>query len=312
MSIASRSLLAFAAAAVSIGMTAACAREGNIDDYVPDDGDSGAGGGDGATKLGDGGAATTDARAHDDAGHHDGGGKPGSDAGGGADGSHPTGADGGSSDGASGGDGSSNDGSSADTGAVDTGILSPDTGIVTGIDSGTVNVVTGGPCLSGASGATALRLEWTDAGGEAMVQYLVEGLPDPSADQAGTYGYGWGFTPSYVDRYLAQGGVALDDSDFIDIAMTTNGISSISSATIAVYGRSYDTVASGSFSWQTFDGYGQTPTDYVSNVAPYQWYPADMTTELGPGENNVLVRVKAGPSSDALVVNMIELCMVAN
>jgi hypothetical protein len=36
-----------------------------------------------------------------------------------------------------------------------------------------------------------------------------------------------------------------------------------------------------------------------------------MTTEIGPGENNVLVRIKAGPSSDSLVVNQVEICLVA-
>jgi len=46
-------------------------------------------------------------------------------------------------------------------------------------------------------------------------------------------------------------------------------------------------------------------------VAPYQWYSADMTADIGPGENSVIVRIKAGPSSDTLVVDRIELCMVA-
>lgn len=69
--------------------------------------------------------------------------------------------------------------------------------------------------------------------------------------------------------------------------------------------------ASGSFNWQTFDGIGQTATDFVSNVPPYQWYSADMTADIAPGENNVLVRIKAGPSSDSLVVNEVEICLLA-
>ena len=310
MTMAFRPLLALGAAAVSLGLMAACASGGNEDNYVGNGaGDSGIGGGDGATGLGGdgGGGASSDARAAADGGHHDGGGKPGSDGGHAGDGGQATGADGASSDGATGGEGSVADTGATDGGALDTGMVTPDTGTVTGMDSGTVNIITGGACLSGAAGAAAIRVGWTNAGGEAMSQILVEGLPDTSQDQAGTYGYGWGFSPSFVDPYLAQGGVGLDDSDFIDIAMSTNGITNISSATVAVYGRSYDTVASGSFSWQTFDGYGQTAVDYVSNVPPYQWYPADMTTEIGPGEDSVLVRVKAGPSSDSLVVNQIEI-----
>jgi hypothetical protein len=178
-------------------------------------------------------------------------------------------------------------------------------------DGSTVGPITGGPCSSGAAGATAIRIEFIDAAGTADVQWLVEGDPDRSNDTAGTYGYTIPFTPSYVDQFLAQGGVALDSSDFIDIGMSTVGLTSITSATLSVYGRSYDVSTNGSFNWQTFDGTGQTATDFVSNVPPYQWYSADMTTEIRPGENNVLVRIKAGPSSNSLVVNRVEICLVA-
>jgi hypothetical protein len=172
-------------------------------------------------------------------------------------------------------------------------------------------ILTGGPCVSGATGATAYRVRWIDAGGTAQVQYEVDGLPDTSRDQTGAYGYQIGFTPSYVDPFLGAGGLQLDDTDFVDIEISTVGISSITSVTLSLFGRSYSVDTNGSFSWQTFDGTGQTATDFVSNVAPYQWYSADVTGDILPGENNVLLRIKAGPSSDALVVNRIELCMVA-
>jgi hypothetical protein len=188
----------------------------------------------------------------------------------------------------------------------------PDARVPDASDAASVGVITGGPCVSGAAGATAVRIEWIDANGNADVQWVVEGDPDTSNDFAGAYGYQIGFTPSYVDQFLAQGGVGLDDSDFVDISLSTAGITSIASATLSIYGRSYDVSSNGSFNWQTFDGTGQTPTDFVSNVPPYQWYSADMTTEIGPGETNVLVRIKAGPSSDALVVNQIEICLVAD
>ena len=173
-------------------------------------------------------------------------------------------------------------------------------------------VITGGPCASGATGATAFRIRWADAQGEAYVVYEVDGLPQGSGDRAGAYGYVIGFTPSFVDPFLGDGGVQLDDSDFIDLQLSTAGVSSIAHATLAIYGRSYNVDTSGSFNWQTFVGTGSTDTDYVSNVAPYQWYPADMTTEIAPGDGNTLIRIKAGPSSNALVVNQIELCLVAS
>ena len=173
-------------------------------------------------------------------------------------------------------------------------------------------IISGGPCISGATGATGFRIRWAgQTGGTAYVQYERDGMPQGSGDRAGAYGYQIGFSPSFVDPYLGDGGVALDDSDFIDMYVSTAGVTSISKATLSIYGRSYNTTASGSFNWQSLDDVGSTPDDFVSNVAPYQWYSADMTTAIGPGESGYLLRIKSGPSSDALVVNRIELCLVA-
>lgn len=167
--------------------------------------------------------------------------------------------------------------------------------------------------MSGAPGATAYRIRWTGAGpgSTATVVYEVNGLPDHSRDHAGAYGYTIGFTPRFDDTFLAQGGLVLDSSDFVDLELTTVGVPTISAATLAIYGRSFNTTASGSFSWQTFHGSGAAPTNLVSNVAPYAWYRADMTAQLFPGDGNVLIRIKAGPSSGSLIVNRIELCVVA-
>jgi hypothetical protein len=190
-------------------------------------------------------------------------------------------------------------------------------GSVTGSDAGggadaPIGVITGGPCLSGQPGQTAYRMRWGQSGSSAYPIYEVNGLPDKSRDKTGAYGYVIGFTASYVDPFLAQGGLQLNGSSFVDIELSTMGISSIQSAKLALYGRSFNTTASGSFNRQTFDGTGSTPTNAVSNVAPYAWYAGDMTTELTPGDNGVLLRIKAGPNSGALVVNRIELCMQAN
>ena len=190
-------------------------------------------------------------------------------------------------------------------------------GGATGSDAGSggdapVGVITGGPCMSGQAGKTAYRVKWLKSGSTAYVQYEVNGLPDKSRDKTGAYGYQIGFQPQYVDPFLGEGGLQLDGSSFVDIELTTVGISSISSAKLALYGRSYNTTASGSFNWQTFDGTGSTPTNHVSNAAPYKWYAGDMTTEISPGDNGVLIRIKAGPNSGALVVHRIELCVQAN
>jgi hypothetical protein len=212
-------------------------------------------------------------------------------------------------------DGASTDAATGDAGTGDAGAgdaAANDTGTRDGgAGDGAAGVITGGPCLSGEAGATAYRVRWIDAGGTAQVEYEVDGLPDKSRDQTGAYGYQIGFTPSYVDPFLAQGGLQLDGSDFVDLEISTVGVSSIASATLSLYGRSYSVDTSGSFAWQTFDGSGQTATDFVSNVPPYQWYSADITGDILPGESGVLLRVTAGPSSGALVVNRIELCFVA-
>ncbi|HLL21561.1 MAG TPA: hypothetical protein VK427_05490 [Kofleriaceae bacterium] len=186
-----------------------------------------------------------------------------------------------------------------------------------GTDSGPggdapVGVITGGPCLSGQPGKTAYRVRWAKAGATAFVVYEGNGLPDKSRDKTGAYGYQIGFTPLYVDPFLGDGGLQLDGSDFVDIELSTVGVTSIASAKLAIYGRSFNTTASGSFNWQTFEGTGSTPTNFVSNVAPYAWYAADVTGELSPGDDGVLLRIKAGPSSGSLVVHRIELCVEAS
>jgi hypothetical protein len=177
---------------------------------------------------------------------------------------------------------------------------------------GATGVITGGPCMSGAAGQAAYRIRWANAQGTAYVVYEIDGLPDTSRDRAGAYGYQIGFTPSYVDPFLAQGGLQLDDSDFVDLEISTVGVHAIDQATLSIYGRSFDVTTSGSFNWQTFVGTGSSPTDSVSNVAPYAWYSADMTTELAAQDGTTLIRIKAGLSSDTLVVNRIELCLQAH
>lgn len=182
------------------------------------------------------------------------------------------------------------------------------------IDAAPLGPITGGPCLSGAAGQTAYRIRWAGngPGSTAYVVYEVNGLPDRSRDHAGAFGYQIGYTPRFDDVFLGDGGLVLDGSNFVDLELSTVGVASIQSATLSIFGRSFNTTASGSFHWQSFDGVGAAPTNLVSNVAPYEWYGADMTTEISPGDDGVLLRIKAGPSSNVLVVNRIEICVQAS
>jgi hypothetical protein len=175
--------------------------------------------------------------------------------------------------------------------------------------SGPIN---GGPCMSGASGATAFRVHWTDSGGRATVSYDVHGLPDKTRWKVGVYGYGPGFTPQFVDPFLGSGGLQLDSSDFIDVELSTVGVSRITSASVSIFGRSYSTGSSGSFNWMTVTGSGATPLNHVSNVAPYRWYSGDATAAISPSDRGILLRIKAGGSSNSLVVNRLELCINAS
>jgi hypothetical protein len=172
-----------------------------------------------------------------------------------------------------------------------------------------VGPITGGPCISGAQGATAFRVRWVPAGTKAQVQYEVHGLPDKTRWKASVYGYQIGFEPQWVDPYLGDGGVELNSSSFIDLELSTAGVSSITKATLSLYGRSYNTTSSGSFNWQTQVDVGSTATNSVSNAPPYKWYAGDVISAVPSSHGTLLMRVKAGPSSGAMVVNRLELCI---
>ncbi len=263
---------------------------------------------------------------HDDTSGHDDVGEPidvRSDTGGGGDTSSASdtgsssdsagGSDTGSgSDTSSGSDTASGDTASGDTGIKDTGVL--DTGVKdTGTDTGSGGVITGGPCSSGATGATAFRLHFSGStGSTATPVYDLNGLPDKSRWHIGVFGYSIGFTSSYVDTFLEKGGLQLDGSDFIDVELSTKGVSGIRSATLAIRGRSYDTTTSGGFNWQTFTGTGATASDLVWNSTPYRWYTADATSAIASGDSGMLLRIKAGGLSGSLVVNAVELCVDAS
>lgn len=192
-----------------------------------------------------------------------------------------------------------------DTGKTDTGTT--DTG-TTVSDTAPSGPISGGPCMSGAPGATALRIRFYSSGGKVLVSYEKWGLPDASRQKAGIYGYTIGYTPSW-DGW-GEGGLLLNSSNFVDIELSTVGLSSISKSTLSLYGHSY--TSTGSFSWQTFDGSGATPPNSMSGMITHAWSSGDATAAFPPAKGGALLRIKAGPSSNSLVVNRIELCMQAS
>jgi hypothetical protein len=142
------------------------------------------------------------------------------------------------------------------------------------------------------------------------VSYELNNLPDTNW-HVGAYSQSIGYTPVFTDTFLGEGGLDLEGTVFIDVELSTIGLSSIKNVTLSIYGRSFNTTTSGSFSWQTFKGTGASPYGGVANSAPYQWYGANATAAFTPGDGGILLRIKAAGPSNALVVNRVEVCFDA-
>lgn len=180
------------------------------------------------------------------------------------------------------------------------------------VDSGRPDA---GGCISGSPGSRALRVQWYGSSGSssstAAVRYEANDLPDRTRWRVTPNSRSIGYRPVFTDVFLGEGGLELSGTGFIDVELSTAGLASISRVTVAVYGRSFNTTASGSFRWQTFAGTGASPANLVANSAPYEWYGADATDAFEPGDDGVLLRIYPGPSSSALIVNRLEVCFDA-
>lgn len=193
---------------------------------------------------------------------------------------------------------------------VDAGV---DVRVDTGVDVVTDTGVPLGGCVSGAVGTYVARFRWTGSGSgsRASVSYEANTLPDHTRWRVTANSRSIGYTPVYTDTFLAGGGIDLSGTTFIDVELSTAGIASLSNVTIAIFGRSFNTTASGSFAWQTFDGTGAAPSGLIANSAPYQWYGADATRAFRPGNGSVLLRITPGPPSGSIVVSRVEVCFDA-
>jgi hypothetical protein len=152
------------------------------------------------------------------------------------------------------------------------------------------------------------RWEGNGSGSTAWVVYETNTLPDTSRWHAGAY-EGFNYTPTYRDVFLAEGGLELDGAAFIDVELSTQGLPAVTNATLSIFGRSFNTTASGSFSWQTFSDVGQTPSGIVSNSAPYEWYSGNATTALPAGDDGTHLRIRPEGPSNALIVRKVEICL---
>ncbi|MBW2462930.1 MAG: hypothetical protein JRH11_14855 [Deltaproteobacteria bacterium] len=217
-------------------------------------------------------------------------------------------ADGGASDASPMDGGAPSDGGGpADTGTADTGPADtgpPDTGPA---DTGAPPA---GGCISGATGTHALRFRWdgSTSGSTAYVAYETNTLPDTSRWRVTAASRSIGYRPVFRDPFLGEGGLELSGTVFIDVELSTLGLPAGTNVTLAIYGRSYNTTASGSFAWQTFSGTGASPRGGVANSAPYEWYGADATAALPAGDDGTLLRISAAGPSNSLIVNRAEVC----
>jgi hypothetical protein len=205
-----------------------------------------------------------------------------------------------------GGDGQRGD--DASTGVTDGAVgLDGHSGAMDAAVDAPLGVVTGGPCLSGATGATLLRITIDDVHDVATVVYDADGTPDHSG-YVGIYGYTIPYTPFYDDTF-GGGGLDLDSDDFVDFTASTAAITHLTSATLSLYGTT--TAGTSGFSWQSTLGYGETSPSYVTNTLPYTWTSVDVTSILAPADAHSWFRIKTLASENGIIVKKIELCVVA-
>lgn len=197
--------------------------------------------------------------------------------------------------------GAGNDGGSGNDAATPTdGGTGNDGGVK--LDSGPP--LLGPPCTHG-PGFIAWKFHYN---GSTSASTDVYSLPDSS---------NWEAVPAYPNSTswtdaIHGGGIDMASGNWILIRFSVAGLSQIKSATLSMYGRSYNTTTSGSFeAWSPIYGSIFAPTNSISNAWPYQWKSVDYTANVQVGDTPGLtgIRFKAGPSSYDLVINTVELCI---
>lgn len=160
------------------------------------------------------------------------------------------------------------------------------------------------PCMRG-TGWAAFRFHYS---GSTSASIDALGLPDRSNFEAVP-----ARSTSFTDA-LHGGGIEIASGNWILIRFSVVGLTSIRGATLSIYGRSYNTGASGSFdAWSPIYGSITSPTNSISNAWPYTWTSVDYSGNVKVGDAPGLtgIRLYAGPSSNNLVINTVELCLDA-
>lgn len=171
--------------------------------------------------------------------------------------------------------------------------------------------VTGGPCTSGAKGATALRVRYEPGdAGNAVPVVEAFGLADDAGffDVSTFVGVG-GHEPTFAEATLGTGGIALDQTNGVDVKMSLQNLPPIHAVTLALLARSNTPNVSSSFQWSGGHGSGKSPPGSVGATATNVWVQADATRELGAVDFHDVLRITAGPPSNTLIVQRIELCI---
>jgi hypothetical protein len=159
------------------------------------------------------------------------------------------------------------------------------------------------PCTRG-PGFVAWRFHYE--AGSTSARRDIYSLPDDT---------NWTAVPAYATSVvdLANGGgLNIASGNWILIRYSVRGLSTINSATLSMFGRSYSTGSSGSFiGWSPIYGDAIGPVNSVSNAWPYRWTSIDFTGYVKPMDDPGLtgIRFKAGPNSGNLVINTVELCI---
>jgi hypothetical protein len=184
------------------------------------------------------------------------------------------------------------------------------------VDSTLLTVKNVGVCTSGASGNLALRFQWKEANSKAYVyDYERDDLPGNNQSVSFVRVYSTSslnYTPFFVDDDTGAGGVELTSDNFMDIRLSTEGLTEIRNVSIAILGRSFNYSFNGSFSWQSFIGNGAAPSGSIRNTTPYKWTVVSAPNSLIVGQRQTLLRIRSGPPSNQLVVNKVEICFDAD
>ena len=162
------------------------------------------------------------------------------------------------------------------------------------------------PCTNG-PGWIAWSFHYQVGSTQAYLDHF--GLPDSSNWEAVP-----AFSTSVTDPNNG-GGLEIGSGNWILIRYSLVGLTQINSASLSVYGRSYDVSASASFdAWSPLYGDDASPTDSMSNAWPYAWTTVDYSTQLAVGDDPGLtgIRLYSGPSSGDIVVHRVELCIDGN